>query len=72
MNSAIFLEVLENYRKYKSQHKMENIDMRHNKNKRSSSDPINVKPLSEKAFRDKYADRVRHGKTANDKRSKAS
>ncbi len=45
--------------------------MSRNKNKRSSSDPINVKPLSEKAFRDKYADRVRHGKTAKDKRRKA-
>lgn len=31
-----------------------------------SARPINVKPLSEKD--DKYADRVRHGKTERDKK----
>jgi hypothetical protein len=33
-------------------------------NKRQTSDPINVKPVN---IAQKYADRVRHGKTARDK-----
>lgn len=31
-----------------------------------SARPIGVEPLSEKEFREKYADRVRKGKTARD------
>ena len=38
--------------------------------KRSTSDPIGVKPLNEKDFSKKYADRVRVGKTARDKARK--
>lgn len=32
--------------------------------------PIGVRPLSPKDFAEKYADRVRHGKTVKDQRKK--
>lgn len=38
--------------------------------KRDTSDPINARPINAKDFAAKYADRVRHGKTARDKARK--
>lgn len=37
---------------------------------RKSYDPIGVPPLSDKEMLNKYNDRVRHGKTAKDKRKR--
>lgn len=37
---------------------------------RKSYDPISFPPLSEKEMLNKYNDRVRHGKTAKDKRKR--
>lgn len=37
---------------------------------KNTAKPISFKPLSEKDMANKYADRVRHGKTAKDKKKR--